>query len=64
MNELMVVITTNSYLYWKTKETDARYAYREMQNNMERIGINIDNLWVCELILRNENGEDIDSWKL
>ena len=64
MNELMAVISTEDWLYWKTEEIKAWNAWDEMLRNMETIGINVDNFCPRELKLRNENGEDIDSWEI
>ena len=64
MNELMAIIDSEDWIYWKTKETNVWDAWDELKRKMESIDINIDNFYPCELILRNVNGEDIDNWEM
>jgi len=64
MNELMITIGSEDWIYWKTYKTKAWEAWMEARRKMEEIGMNIDNFYPDELRLRNENGEDIDSWEL
>ena len=60
-NELMIVYGEN-WIYFKTDAETADKAYGEYVSVCENNGINIDNMQPTQIILRDENYNDIDSF--
>ncbi len=61
MNEIKIEFGKAGYIYYKTDEDTAVWAVDEALNCMKNNGINVDNLNPIAAILRDENGNDIDS---
>ena len=61
MNEVKIEFGKAWYIYYKTDEDTADWAVDEALNCMKNNGINVDNLNPVAAILRDENGNDIDS---
>ncbi len=62
MNELRVRIGTNDWIHWKTEKAKAWDAWMELKGKMEEIGMNVEDFCPDKLRLRNESGENIDSY--
>lgn len=60
MNELMAVVGDQSWMYWKTDETNCEDAIEELFKAMENNNINADNITVTRAELRDENENVID----
>lgn len=60
MNELKVEFVSNDYLYYTTEETDAIRAFEEFYFAMDSVGVNLDNMKVKEIVLRDKYQNDID----
>ncbi len=60
MNELKVEFVSNDYLYYATEETDVNRAFEEFYFAMDSVEVNLDNMKVKEIVLRDRNGNDID----
>lgn len=62
MNELMIVLKSGGgWLYFKTNQIIADKAFTEFTESCDNTGINIDNISVSFIELRNSNGLAIDS---
>jgi len=64
MNELMIVIKGGQWIYYTTACKTAESALREFNTALSATGINIDNVIVEKVVLRDGNQNDIDSLKL
>lgn len=60
MNELKVEFVSNDYLYYTTEETDVNRAFEEFYFAMDSVGVNLDNMKVKEIVLRDKYQNDID----
>lgn len=60
--ELMIVLHGGNWMYYTihTRLNTAKAALIEFRNAAGHAGINIDNLKIKEIVLRDENGNDID----
>ena len=60
--EVMIVLTGGNWMYYKirTRLSTAKAALIEFRNAAGHAGINIDNVKIKEVVLRDENGNDID----
>lgn len=61
MNELMVVYEGGQWTYFRTEQEVADEALTEYEETLDNAGINSDNMNICEVVLRNKQGENIDS---
>ncbi len=62
MNELMISLKSGGgWLYFKTKETNAETAFYEWSKACYENGMNIDNIAVNFIELRDEKGNAIDA---
>lgn len=62
MNELMIVLKSGGgWLYFKTNQIIADKAFTEFTESCDNAGINVDNISVNFIELRNSNGLAIDS---
>lgn len=61
MNEVKIEFGKAGYIYYQTDEDTAVWAVGEALNCMKNNGINVDNLHPTEAVLRDANGNDIDS---
>lgn len=61
MNEVKIEFGKAGYIYYETDEDTAVWAVDEALNCMKNNGINVDNLHPTEAVLRDANGNDIDS---
>ena len=61
MNELMITFDSVGWLYFKTSKDTASKAFDDFCELCEQMGINIDNMVVKELVLRNSEMDDVDS---
>lgn len=59
MNELMIVFGS-SFLYFKTNETEASKAFSCFCETCDNAGINIDNMQITKIVLRDADQNDID----
>lgn len=64
MNELMILLKSGGWMYFKTNQNVADKAFTEFQETCENAGINIDNLEIKLATLRNEESVDIDEMKI
>lgn len=60
MNELMIVLGDYNWIYFPTAETTADSAFKAFCKTCDTVSINIDNMTVIQLLLRDANGKDID----
>ena len=58
--ELKIVTAGGQYAYFATKQQTADKAFQEFTEQCDYFGLNIDNLDIIKVILRNEGGRDID----
>lgn len=63
MNELAVLCKGGSVLYYPTYKTTAKDAYVGFEGICKDANINIDNLLVKKVVLRNTDYYDIDSFE-
>lgn len=61
MNELMVILDGNHWLYFRTSQMMADKAFQEFLEALNNAGINDDNVGYIKAVLRNSAGDDIDS---
>lgn len=59
MNEMMIILK-DGWIYFPTKQTDARLAFDEFEAACNSVGINIDNINFCKVVIRDADGYDID----
>ena len=59
MNELMVVVEGQQWLYYKTDENDVSRAFSQFCECCDNNGINLDNLSIVSVKLRDQDGETI-----
>lgn len=66
MNELMVVLDCNPirWIYYKTEADNIDAAWMDFTTHCYCAGINIDNLGVSQLFLRDADGDDIDHYAI
>lgn len=64
MNELMIVLKSGGWMYFKTEEKTADKALTKFEETCENVGINIDNLEIKLVKLRSEENVDIDELKI
>jgi len=64
MNELKIEFSNESYLYFKTNKRYASSAFEEFVETCENAGINLDNMIVTEVVLRDDELNDIDEMNL
>ncbi len=62
MNEIMICLGDAGWVYYKTDETNCKWAIEEFEKALENAGVNTDNLNIKEAYLRNEEGNDIDRY--
>jgi len=60
MNELKIEFSNESFLYFKTNKRYASSAFEEFVEACENAGINLDNMIITELVLRDDEYNDID----
>lgn len=60
MNELIVVIDNDNWIYFKTDATDVGSAIDDCLDAAESVGINFDNIDPYKCLLRDRYGETID----
>ena len=60
MNELKIEFSNKSYLYFKTNKRYASSAFEEFVETCENAGINLDNMIITELVLRDDEYNDIN----
>lgn len=60
MNELMIVLSGNSWLYFMTNQVTVDKAFDKFCEACEICGINIDNLDIEQMELRNAEGGILD----
>ena len=60
MNELIITYSPTNWIYYKTEQVNVDDAYTEFICDCENIGINIDNMNPLSVILRDENGNEIN----
>lgn len=61
MNELMIVFKGGNYIYHKTYIKEAKYALEKFRIVCETNHINIDNMDIVRVELRNKYGLTIDT---
>ena len=59
MNELMV----RGWISWETDKATAKEAYEEFIKAAKKAGMNVDNMGF-DIVLRNSDYEDIDTYKV
>ena len=59
-NELMISLGNNGWLYFPTGQSTCERAIDDFLHNLEKVGVNTDNIRIKECSLRNEDGEEID----
>ncbi len=64
MNELMIVLKSGGWMYFKTEENTADKAFTKFEEACENAGINIDNLEIKIAKLRDKDEKDIDELKI
>ena len=60
MNELMIILQDNTYMYYQTAENTAQNALQNFYTTCTSNGINLDNIVIAECRLRNSRQKDID----
>ena len=60
MNELMIVLSGNSWLYFMTNQVTVDKAFDKFCEACEICGINIDNLDIEQMVLRDNTGYCLD----
>lgn len=60
MNELMLVITSEDWIYFPTRCIEADSAFAEFLRTCESVGINMDNVYFESYELRDSEGNYID----
>ena len=58
MNELMINMTGTNWIYFKTQATTAKAGFADFETKCQSIGIDISNLDIESIVLRNEHGEE------
>ena len=61
MNELMIILQDNTYMYYQTAENTAKNALQNFYTTCASNGINLDNIVIAECRLRNSRQKDIDT---
>ena len=64
MNELKIEFSKESYMCFKTEEKSVGRAFDRWLEACDNAGWNMDNMMVTEVVLRDDNGNDIDEMKL
>ncbi len=62
MNELMIILQDNTYMYYQTSATTAENALYNFHITCAANGINTDNIVITACHLRNSAQKDIDSY--
>ena len=60
MNELMILIGGGQWMYYKTMQATADKAFQRFNEACDIMEVNMDNVTVKEVTLRNKTGDDID----
>jgi hypothetical protein len=60
MNELMVVIQGGQWIYFPTEEEEAESALQDFHEKCEMLAINMDNVKISRVVLRDPKYNDID----
>ena len=60
LNELIIWLESGQWIYFATSQIKADKAFQEFTEKCDASGINVDNINVTEVTLRNENSEKID----
>ena len=63
MNELMITLKNNGFIYYTTNESKAIIAFHEFLQRCDP-DINLDNIPFDKAILRDQDGHDIDTWEI
>jgi hypothetical protein len=61
MNELMVVLKGGQWIYFPTEEEKAEYALQDFYEKCDMLAINMDNVKVSRIVLRDPKYNDIDA---
>ena len=59
-NEAMISLENGQYMYFETDAPKAEDAFNIFLERCDDIRLNIDNLDIVDVRLRNKDGEDID----
>jgi len=60
MNELMIVLAGGSWMYFKTRATSVDTAFTDFCETCDNIQLNIDNLEIIRMVLRDTDENDIE----
>ena len=64
MNELKIEFSNESYLYYKTTMKTAATAFDEWEQLCDRMRMDVCNMIVTEVVLRDEEFNDIDKMEV
>ena len=58
MNELMITISGTNWIYFKTQATTAKAGFADFEAICQSVGIDISNINIKSVVLRDEHGEE------